>query len=62
MAKVTEAKMGFWVCSELNRHKLIRVLGGAMELGSAQGELKGDCSSERWLSRGLAVAHRGGFN
>ena len=59
---MTEAKMGFWVCSELNRHKLIRVLGGAMELGSAQGELKSGSSSGRRLSRGLAVAHDGDFS
>ena len=54
--------MGFWVCSRLNRLKLIRVLRGVMELGSAQGELKGGTSSVQRLSRGLVVAHRGGFS
>ena len=59
---MTEAEMGFWVCSRLNRLKLIRVLRGAMELGSTQGELKGGSSSGRWLSRSLVVAYRGGFS
>ena len=52
----------FWVCSQLSRLKPIRVLGGAMEIGSAQSELKCGSSRGRWLSRGLVAAHEGGFS
>ena len=54
--------MGFWVCSRLNRLKLICVLRGVMELGSTQGELKGGSSSGRQLSRSLVAAHGDGFS
>ena len=62
MTKMTGTKMGFWVCSRLNRLKLIRVLRGVTELGSAQGELKGGSSIGRQLSRSLVAMHGGGFS